>query len=94
MKADSSHYLATMFAMCMLFMTLYVFCVILWMLWPELAGHFMLVALFPGFKLLDMVNFVYGLVMSGIYGVIIAALYVFFHNLWPKVANTVLKNRS
>lgn len=89
MKSTPLPYLQTMFATCMLFMTLYVLCVILWVFFPNLPGHIMLETLFPGFKLLDAPNFCYGMIMSAIYGWFIAAVFAFFFNLWPKFAKTV-----
>lgn len=72
-----------MFASCMLLQTLYVLCVALWALFPDLNGHIVLTTLFPQFKLLDVPNFIYGLVLSAIYGWFVAAVFVFFYNLWP-----------
>ena len=45
-------YLRTMFATCMLFQVIYVLCVVLWLAFPDLNGHALLLAVFPNFKLL------------------------------------------
>ena len=89
MKPTPLPYLPAMFATCMLFMTLYVLCVVSWLFLPDLPGHAMLKTLFPGFKLLDVPNFCYGMIMSAIYGWFTAVVFVFFYNLWPKFARTV-----
>lgn len=82
-------YLPAMFAACMLFMTIYSLCVALWLFFPDLPGHVMLETLFPGFKLLDVPNFCYGMIMSAIYGWFVAVVFVFFYNLWPRLAHAV-----
>lgn len=79
-------YLRTMFATCMLFQVVYVLCVGLWLVAPELQGHALLPAIFPNFKLLTAGSFIYGLIASMIYGWITAIIFVFFYNLWPRVA--------
>ena len=68
MKERSLPYLPAMFAACMLFMVIYMLCVLLWTFFPDLAGHAMLTAIFPKFKFLDMPNFFYGMIMSAMYG--------------------------
>jgi len=89
MKTQSIHYLPAMFATCMLFMVLYSLCVALWVFFPDMPGHAALETLFPGFKLLDVPNFCYGMIMSAIYGWFVAAVFVFFYNLWPKLAHAL-----
>jgi hypothetical protein len=85
MKNNQLHYLSAMFAACMLFQVLYVLCVLLWVFFPDLAGHAMLTAIFPQFELLDTPNFFYGLILSAVYGWFVAVVFVFFYNLWPKL---------
>lgn len=82
-------YLPAMFATCMLFMVLYSICVALWIFLPEMAGHATLEMLFPGLELLDFPNFFYAMVMSAVYGWVIAIVFVFFYNLWPRLANAL-----
>lgn len=94
MKSLSLSYIQVMFATCMLFMMLYVLCVLLWAFFPDLPGHAMLAAIFPHFKLLDMPNFLYGMIMSAMYGWFGAVVFVFFYNLWPKFSRLVLGDRS
>lgn len=79
-------YLPTMFAGCMLFQTIYVLCVALWAVAPELRGHALLSDILPGFTLLDVPSFLYGLVVSAVYGWIVAVIFVFFYNLWAGIA--------
>lgn len=86
------HYLPIMFATCMQFMVIYLLCVLLWGFFPEMKGHVILPAIFPEFKLLDTPSFFYGLIMSGMYGWLVAIVFVFFYNLWPKLARLVLGN--
>jgi hypothetical protein len=86
-------YLPTMFATCMLFQTAYVLCIGLWLLFPELRGHSLLIDIFPQFKLLDVVSFIYGVIASAVYGWFVAVVFVFFHNLWPSVARLALGSR-
>jgi hypothetical protein len=62
------------------FQVLYVACVGLWFLFPDLKGHEILTAIFPGFKSLDLVDFLYGFIMSAIYGWVVAVVFVFFYN--------------
>jgi len=78
-------YLRTMFATCMLFQVVYVLCVLLWLVDPSLKGHYLLPAIFPNFTLLTIGSFLYGLIASGVYGWIVAIIFVFFYNLWPAV---------
>lgn len=82
-------YLRTMFATCMLFQVIYVLCVGLWLVFPDLKGHALLPAIFPNFTLLTIGSFIYGLIASMIYGWITAIIFVFFHNLWPSVVSLV-----
>jgi hypothetical protein len=91
MKYQSIRYLPSMFATCMLFMTLYTLCIALWWLLPGLPGHAMLETLFPGFKLLDLPNALYGMFLSGIYGWVVAIVFVFFYNLWAKLAQGLFR---
>lgn len=88
-KSEPIPYLRAMFATCMLFQVIYILCVALWIFFPELRGHALLVDIFPQFKLLDVTNFIYGLIASGVYGWIVSAIFVFFYNLWPSVARIV-----
>src|SRR5690242_13743960 len=87
-------YLPTMFASCMLFNVIYVLCVALWFVMPDLKGHAVLVQLIPHFKLLDVPSFFYGLIMSAMYGWFVAVVFVFFHNLWPNVARVITGSRA
>lgn|SRR3990167_6835636 len=82
-------YLPTMFAACMLFQTAYVLCVALWAVFPEMSGHAWLIDLFPGFELLDVPSFFYGLIASAIYGWFAATAFVFFYNLWAGVVRII-----
>ena len=74
-------YLRTMFATCMLFQTIYVLCVVLWLV-------------FPYFTLLSVGSFISGLVASMIYGWIVAIIFVFFFNLWPQLIAAVPGQRA
>ncbi|MGQ0742304.1 MAG: hypothetical protein ACT4OG_08440 [Alphaproteobacteria bacterium] len=87
-------YLPVMFATCMLFQVIYVACVLLWLVAPELEGHQLLVYLLPQFKFLDVLNFVYGLLLAAVYGWLAAALFVFFHNLWPRIEVAVFRRKN
>lgn len=87
-------YLRTMFATCMLFQVIYVLCVALWLVFPDLKGHALLPAIFPNFTLLTIGSFIYGLIASMIYGWITAIIFVFFHNLWPSVVSLVFGQRA
>ena len=87
-------YLPAMFATCMLFNVLYVGCIALWTLFPDLPGHAALTEIFPQFKLLDVTSFIYGLAMSMIYGWFVAAVFVFFYNLWPSFASLILGHKT
>lgn len=82
-------YLPTMFGACMLFMTLYLACLALWMFAPGFASHAMLAELFPQFELLTLPSFFYGLVASAVYGWAVAAIFVFFYNFWGGLAHIV-----
>ena len=86
-------YVRTMFAACMLFQTIYVLCVVLWLAFPDLKGHALLPAIFPNFNLITLGSFIYGLVASMLYGWIAAIVFVFFFNLWPQVVAAVLGPR-
>lgn len=88
-RDHSLPYLQPMFASCMLFQTLYVLCVALWAVFPDLNGHVVLTNIFPQFTLLDLPNFIYGLVLSAVYGWFVAAVFVFFYNLWPSFRRVV-----
>ena len=79
-------YLPAMFAACMLFQALYVLCVAMFFIAPGLPGHAALTQIFPQFNLLDAPSFIYGLVLSMVYGWFVAATFVFFYNLWPRFA--------
>ena len=87
-------YLRTMFATCMLFQAIYVLCVVLWLAFPDLKGHALLLAVFPNFNLLSAGSFIYGLVASMIYGWIVAIIFVFFFNLWPQLIAVVSGQRA
>lgn len=86
-------YVRAMFATCMLFQVIFVLCVLLWLIYPDLEGHSLLPAIFPGFRLLTIGSFIYGLIASGVYGWIVAIIFVFFCNLWPALV-TVLFGQS
>lgn len=86
-------YLPAMFGACMLFQTLYVACLALWAFFPSLPGHAVLREVFPQFELLTPWSFIYGLVASAIYGWIVAAVFVFFYNLWIDVARALTGKR-
>lgn len=78
-----------MFASCVLFQMLYVLCVALW-----LAGHLLLINTFPQFRLLDLPSFVFGLILSAVYGWFVAALFVFFYDLWPAFQRLVAGGKT
>ena len=80
-------YLPAMFGACMLFQTLYLACLALWAMFPALPGHALLADVFPQFELLTLSSFIYGLVASALYGWIVAAVFVFFYNLWIALAH-------
>jgi hypothetical protein len=86
-------YLRTMFAACMVFQVIYVACVLLWFVDPNLKGHYLLPAIFPNFTLLTIGSFIYGFIASGVYGWIVAVTFVFFYNLWRAPATTVFGER-
>lgn len=87
-------YIRTMFATCMLFQVIYVLCVLLWLGFPDLKGHALLPAIFPNFTLLTIGSFIYGLIASGVYGWIVAIIFVFFYNLWPDLAAALFGQRA
>ena len=87
-------YLRTMFATCMLFQVIYVLGVLLWLAFPDLKGHALLPAIFPNFTLLTIGSFIYGMVASGVYGWIVAIIFVFFYNLWPDLAAALFNQRT
>jgi hypothetical protein len=82
-------YLPTMFGACMLFMTIYVACLALWAAFPALPGHAVLADILPQFELLTLPSFFYGLIGSAIYGWFVAAVFIFFYNLWGGIARVV-----
>jgi len=86
-------YVRTMFATCMLFQVIYVLCVLLWLGFPDLKGHALLPAVFPNFTLLTIGSFIYGLIASGVYGWIVAIIFVLFYNLWPGLAAALFGQR-
>ena len=88
-KTQPLLYLPTMFATCMLFQVTFVLCVALWGVFPDLKGHELLTYIFPGFKMLDVISFIYGLMASAVYGWFMAVVFVFFYNLWPAIARVV-----
>lgn len=87
-------YLRTMFATCMLFQVVYVLCIVLWLAFPDLKGHALLLAVFPNFKLLTLGSFIYGMIASMLYGWIAAIIFVFFFNLWPQLTAAVGSRRD
>jgi hypothetical protein len=93
-KAQSLPYLPAMFATCMLFQVLYVLCVAMWFVAPDLAGHAVLTQIFPQFRLLDVPSFIYGLIMSGLYGWFVSAIFVFFYNLWSSFAALIFGRKT
>ena len=93
-RDHSLPYLPAMFASCMLFQTLYVLCVALWLVFPELSGHLLLTSIFPQFRLLDLPNFIYGLILSAIYGWFVAGVFVFLYILWPAFSGLVAGNKA
>lgn len=82
-------YLPTLFASCMLFQVIYVLCVMLWAVFPELKGHALLIEIFPGFELLSIASFFYGLIAAAFYGWFVATVFVFFYNLWAGVVRII-----
>ena len=87
-------YLRTMFATCMLFQTIYVICVLLWLGYSELKGHALLTAIFPNFTLLTFGSFIYGLMASMVYGWIAAIIFVFFYNVWPSLTEAIFGRKT
>jgi hypothetical protein len=67
----------------MLFQVIYALCVLLWLVDPNLKGHYLLPAIFPNFTFLTIGSFIYGLIPSMLYGWIVAITFAFFYNLWP-----------
>jgi hypothetical protein len=59
-----------------------------------LKGHEILPTVFPGFKMITVGSFIYGLVASMIYGWAVAIIYVFFFNLWPQLVAAVIGPRA
>jgi hypothetical protein len=76
-----------MFATCMVFQAIYLACIALWFVAPDLLGHSMLVDFLPGFKFLSAGSFIYGLILAGLYGWFVSVVFVFFYNLWPRVSS-------
>ena len=87
-------YLRTMFATCMVFQVIYALCVLLWLVDPNLKGHYLLPAIFPNFTFLTIGNFIYGLIASGLYGWVVAITFTFFYNLWPSLTAALFGQRS
>jgi hypothetical protein len=87
-------YVRTMFATCMLFHVIYLLCVLLWFIQPDLQGHNFLPAIFPNFQLLTIASFIYGLIASGVYGWITAIIFVFFYNLWPGLVAALFSKKT
>lgn len=86
MKHRPLFYLPVMFATSMLFAVIYAACVVSWSLLPDLPPHAVMLNLFPQVRLLTAPAFLYGLFCAVVYGSFIAAIYVFFYNLWPHCA--------
>lgn len=78
----------------MLFQAVYVLCIVLWLAFPNLNGHALLLAVFPNFKLLTVASFVCGFIASMIYGWIVAIIFVFFFNLWPQLTAAIVGERT
>ena len=87
-------YLPAMFGVCMLFQTLYLACLALWAIFPGFPAHAILADVFPRFELLTLSSFIYGLIASAIYGWIVAAVFVFFYNLWIALAGAFSAKRK
>ena len=94
MKHQPLAYLPAMFATSMLFLVIYTACIVSWTLLPDLPPHAMMLALFPQVRLLTPVTFLYGLVCAVIYGSFVAAVFVFFYNLWPRFAAAVAGRKA
>lgn len=84
-RQEPLRYLPMMFAACMVMQAIYVACIALWLVAPDLRGHSLLVAFLPGFRLLDAPSFIYGLILMGLYGWFLSVVFVFFYNLWPAI---------
>lgn len=93
-KSQTLPYLQTMFGTCMLFQALYVLCIALWFLLPDLRGHTILTDLIPGFQLFDARSFFYGLIAMAVYGWTTAVIFAFFFNLWPSFVRLFSGNRT
>ena len=93
-KQQPLSYLPAMFAACMLVQTLYVLCVVVWLIDPGLAGHAVLTTIFPQFQLLTVGSFIYGLILSMFYGWFVAATFVYFYNLWPSFASVIFRRKT
>ena len=65
-------YLRTMFSTCMLFQVIFSLCALLWLAYPDLKGHSLLPAIFPNLTLLTIGSFIYGFILSGVYGWVVA----------------------
>ena len=78
----------------MVFQVIYALCVLLWLVDPNLKGHYLPPAIFPNFLLLTIGSFVYGLIASGLYGWIVAITFTFFYNLWPSLAAALFGQRT
>jgi hypothetical protein len=87
-------YLPRMFAWCMLSMTVFVVCAVVWLIDDTLPGHMLLAFFIPGFETLTPGTFVLGFVLAGVYGNLLAVAYVFFLNLWPGIARALFGTAS
>jgi hypothetical protein len=86
MQRSPLAYPAPIFATSMLFAVVYTAGIISWRLLPDLPPHAVMLSLFPQVSLITPFGFLFGLVCAVIYGAFISALFVFFYNLWPRVA--------
>ncbi len=89
MRHRSLPYLPTMFSSSLVFAVIYVACVVSWSLLPDLPPHVVMLNLFPQVRALTAPAFLYGLGCAVLYGSFIAAMFVFFYNLWPHCAALV-----
>ena len=94
MKHEPPAYSAPMFATSMLFALLYTACIVSWSLLPDLPPHAMMLSLFPQVTQITPLGFLFGFVCALVYGSFIAAAFVFFYNLWPRVASLVVGRRT
>jgi hypothetical protein len=78
-------YLRTMFATCMLFQVIYVLCALLWLIYPGLKGQLPTARDLPKLYIVDRWKLHLWVIASGVYGWIVAIIFVFFYNLWPSV---------